>query len=324
MRTCNVNNYRIQLRVQLLVSQIGGEKHGLISVFDGTEARAVRGDQRRLRRPEPMTRRAATNRARRAQASYASPLRVALLDRDSGFVLVLAKRLERLEWKHRALSSAATADAFATMPLDALIVDLAAVGPKRWDWLEHLCDLEPDFAIVVCTGASTTAERVRALRAGVDDWLGKPCHPEELIARVEAVVGNRPRSKPRDVEPVTIGEVEIRRHQYQAFVAERSLKLTPREYQLIELFAAAGGETIEREAIYERMWGYTMSRNDRSVDVFVHKLRRKLERASPGWRYVHTHLGVGYSFAAERVEGSEAAVRKLRPRREPATSRLAA
>jgi DNA-binding response OmpR family regulator len=271
-----------------------------------------------------MTRRASTNQALGRRASHGTPLRIALLDRDKGFLLVLAKRLERLDWRHRTLSPASTASAVAALPIDALIVDLAVLGAKRWDWLEGLCDARPDFAIVVCTGSSTTGERVRALRAGADDWLSKPCHPEEVIARVEVVVGHRPRSMPRDVVPVILGEVEIRCHQYQAFVSDRSLKLTPREYQLIELFAAAGSEIIEREAIYERMWGYTMARNDRSVDVFVHKLRRKLERASPDWRYIHTHLGVGYSFAAEPADASEASVRKMRPRREPASTRLAA
>ena len=56
---------------------------------------------------------------------------------------------------------------------------------------------------------------------------------------------------------------------------------------------------LQREEIYQRVWGYTMVRGDRSVDVFVRKLRHKLERISPGWRYVHTHFGVGYRFAAE-------------------------
>ena len=61
---------------------------------------------------------------------------------------------------------------------------------------------------------------------------------------------------------------------------------------------------LEREDIYQRVWGYTMVRGDRSVDVFVRKLRQKLEAVSPGWRYVHTHFGVGYRFAAELADGS--------------------
>jgi len=56
---------------------------------------------------------------------------------------------------------------------------------------------------------------------------------------------------------------------------------------------------LQREDIYQRVWGYAMAHGDRSVDVFVRKLRSKLERHSPEWRYIHTHFGVGYRFAAE-------------------------
>ena len=59
---------------------------------------------------------------------------------------------------------------------------------------------------------------------------------------------------------------------------------------------------LEREAIYQRVWGYAMAHGDRSVDVFVRKLRQKLERASPQWRYIHTHFGVGYRFAPEHID----------------------
>jgi DNA-binding winged helix-turn-helix (wHTH) protein len=59
---------------------------------------------------------------------------------------------------------------------------------------------------------------------------------------------------------------------------------------------------LEREEIYSRLWGYAMVRGDRSVDVFVRKLRQKLEKASPGWRYIHTHFGIGYRFAAEPAD----------------------
>ena len=58
---------------------------------------------------------------------------------------------------------------------------------------------------------------------------------------------------------------------------------------------------LQREEIYERVWGYAMVHGDRSVDVFVRKLRQKLERSSPGWRYIHTHFGIGYRFAPEPV-----------------------
>ena len=98
------------------------------------------------------------------------------------------------------------------------------------------------------------------------------------------------------------GEVEIRSERFQAFVGGTSLDLTRREFELIELLAAAEGRVLEREEIYSRLWGYAMVRGDRSVDVFVRKLRQKLEKASPRWRYIHTHFGIGYRFAAESLE----------------------
>jgi len=96
--------------------------------------------------------------------------------------------------------------------------------------------------------------------------------------------------------------VEVRVDQFQAFVGGVSLDLTRREFELIELLAAAEGRVLEREEIYSRLWGYTMVRGDRSVDVFVRKLRQKLEKASPRWRYIHTHFGIGYRFAAESLD----------------------
>jgi DNA-binding response OmpR family regulator len=236
-------------------------------------------------------------------------LSVAILDRDSGFQMVLINRMQRLGWRHRMLSSRAGAKAIAAAQAQVLIVDLAILGARRWTWLARVREQCPEVRVLVCTGASTVAERVCALRMGADDWLTKPCHPEEMIARVEAITACRRRPEQRDLEPLKVGEVEIRPDQFQAFVGEASLRLTRREYQLIELLARAGGEVLTRETIYDSLWGGQMLRNDRSVDVFVHKLRRKLERASPSWHYVHTDFGIGYRLAAELRDGGE--VREL-------------
>ncbi len=230
-------------------------------------------------------------------------LRIAVLDRDSGFIQVLSKRLDRLGWEHRVLASPVPTDAVVSMRLSAVVVDLAVLGPQAWTWLERLCTALPELGIVVCTGPSTVAQRVRGLRLGADDWITKPCHPEEVIARVQSVVRRRRRSTGRaESKPVAAGEVLIRSDRFQAFVGEQSIDLTRREFELIELLAAAEGRVLEREEIYSRLWGYTMVRGDRSVDVFVRKLRQKLEKASPGWRYIHTHFGIGYRFAAESLE----------------------
>jgi DNA-binding response OmpR family regulator len=236
-------------------------------------------------------------------------LRVAVLDRDSGFIQVLSKRLDRLGWEHRVLAGPVPPDAIASMRLSALVVDLTVLAPQAWEWLERLCGALPQLGVIVCTGPSTVAQRVRGLRLGADDWITKPCHPEEVIARVQGVTRRRRRSSARaEVRPILAGEVEIRADRFQAFVGGRSLDLTRREFELIELLAAAEGRVLEREEIYSRLWGYAMVRGDRSVDVFVRKLRQKLEKSSPGWSYIHTHFGIGYRFAAESLQSPEVAL----------------
>jgi DNA-binding response OmpR family regulator len=149
---------------------------------------------------------------------------------------------------------------------------------------------------------ATVSERVRGLRAGADDWITKPCHPEELLARIQAVLRRRRAGElPTEETTIAAGELAIRPDRYDAYVAEQSASLSRKEFELLRQLAAADGRVLEREDIYQRVWGYTMARGDRSVDVFVRKLRSKLEQVSPGWRYVHTHFGVGYRFAAEPV-----------------------
>ncbi len=237
---------------------------------------------------------------RPASSAGATPLRIAVIDTDSGFLQVLSKRLERLHWEYRVLASAVPTDTIVAMRLGAVIVDLSVLGPQAWEYLDKVATELPGLPLIVCTGQSTVAQRVRGLRMGADDWLQKPCHPEELIARVEAVVRRRDQAQSRGKEgPIAAGEIEIRADRFQAFVDGLSIDLTRREFELIELLASAEGRVLEREEIYQRVWGYAMARGDRSVDVFVRKLRQKLEKASPGWRYIHTHFGVGYRFAPE-------------------------
>jgi len=226
--------------------------------------------------------------------------RLAVIDSDSGFVTVLAKRTDAAGWQLRQVTSAIPPEELVALKLNALLLDPAVLGDEGWAYLERVCGMLPDLGIVVCTGRSTVAQRVRGLRLGVDDWITKPCHPEEAIARVEAVTRRHRRSRHEvDAGPLTAGEMEIRPDQFQAFVGGDSLDLTRREFELLQLLAEAEGQVLERETIYQRVWGYAMAHGDRSVDVFVRKLRQKLERRSPGWNYIHTHFGVGYRFDPE-------------------------
>ena len=211
-------------------------------------------------------------------------LRVAIIDSDSGFIQVLGNRIESAGWRLRKFSTQVPTQELVAMKLNVVVIDINRIG------------------VVGVTDPVGVAQRVRGLRIGADDWVTKPCHPEEAVARIEAISRRRHRHRIQtDVGPTMVGEIEIRPDQFQAFVAGQSLDLTRREFELLHLLCESDGRVLERDAIYQRVWGYAMAHGDRSVDVFIRKVRQKLEKKSPGWAYIHTHFGIGYRFAAESL-----------------------
>ncbi len=103
---------------------------------------------------------------------------------------------------------------------------------------------------------------------------------------------------------LVLGNLEIRPDEVQALADGRRVGLTVREFQVLLVLARREDRVVRRADIYGEVWGGEMKRRDRSVDVFVRKVRNKLAQAAPEWTYIHTHFGVGYRFAAvaESVE----------------------
>ena len=98
-------------------------------------------------------------------------------------------------------------------------------------------------------------------------------------------------------EPVKAGEIEIRPDEFLALAGGMPLTLTVRELQLLTALVERSGRIVSREELYEVVWGEMYRKSDRSVDVYVGKLRQKLEEALPGRHLIHTHFGFGYRFA---------------------------
>jgi DNA-binding response OmpR family regulator len=100
-------------------------------------------------------------------------------------------------------------------------------------------------------------------------------------------------------EVIRAGELEIRPAEYLALAAGRALTLSVRELELLAALGRRQGRIVPRGELYETVWGAPMRAADRSVDVYVHKLRAKLANALPEWSFIHTHFGFGYRFQPE-------------------------
>jgi DNA-binding response OmpR family regulator len=186
---------------------------------------------------------------------------------------------------------------------DLVILDLMLPKMDGWRVIEDLRAQDPRVPVIVCSARTSEYDRVHGLEMGADDYVTKPFSMKELVARVTAHLRRVETHRNPDGERVvTAGSLVVDPDQVQAFADGRPVGLTPREFEVLYVLARAEGKPLPRERIYREAWGYEMMRGDRSVDVFVRKLRQKLSAAIPDTTFVQTHYGVGYRFEPVPVD----------------------
>jgi DNA-binding response OmpR family regulator len=154
--------------------------------------------------------------------------------------------------------------------------------------------------IVVVSARGTEHDRVHALEIGADDYLVKPFSMRELVARVGAAArrGVRPAEERRG-EPIEIEELRIDPREVQAYVEGSSVDLTPTEFKLLYTLAPARGPVVARAELLQKVWGRRETHRDRTVDVFVRRLRQKIDKIAPRHSFIQTRFGVGYKLEPE-------------------------
>jgi DNA-binding response OmpR family regulator len=183
---------------------------------------------------------------------------------------------------------------------DVCIVDLMLPGTDGWRLIESARSEGIGTPILVVSARGTEYDRVHALEIGADDYLVKPFSMKELVARVQATArrGTRPAQEQRG-EPIEIEELRIDPREVQAYVHGESARLTPTEFRLLYALALEGGRVVTRDELLQRIWGRRETHRDRTVDVFIRKLREKIDQRSRDHTFVQTRYGVGYKFEAQ-------------------------
>ena len=132
------------------------------------------------------------------------------------------------------------------------------------------------------------------------NWLVKPFSMKELTARVAAAARRGTRAQdPRRGDEIVIEELRLDTKNVQAYVDGRSAELTPTEFRLLYALALEQGRVLTRDELLQRLWGRRETHRDRTVDVFVKKLREKLDRPGAKHTFIQTRYGVGYKLEAE-------------------------
>jgi two-component system response regulator RegX3 len=151
--------------------------------------------------------------------------------------------------------------------------------------------------IIILTARDSEVDKVVGLELGADDYVTKPFSMKELMARVNAHLRRAElHRQPAGRTPIETDPLRIDPEQVQAYANGQSIGLTPREFEVLYALARSAGKPIPRNRLYREVWGYEMLAGDRSVDVFVRKVRQKLAKALPDHPFIQTHYGVGYRF----------------------------
>ena len=183
---------------------------------------------------------------------------------------------------------------------DVCVLDLMLPGVDGWSLIETARSEGIGTPIVVVSARGTEHDRIHTLDIGADDYLVKPFSMKELVARVRVAArrGVRAQEENRG-EAIEIEELRIDPMNVQAYVGGRSAALTPTEFRLLYALALEKGRVVTRDELLQKIWGRRQTRRDRTVDVFVRKLRDKIEACAPRHTFIQTRYGVGYKLEPE-------------------------
>ena len=180
---------------------------------------------------------------------------------------------------------------------DAIILDLMLPDVNGYAVCEELRRISPFVPIIMLTARSQESDKIRGLDAGADDYVTKPFSVNELIARMRAIFrrASRPAASPEIVE---IGEAKVSFAAHTLRVGNAEHALSFYEVELLRLLVERAGQPVSREEILQKIWGLEAGPTNRTVDNFIVKLRKKIEKHPDKPAHILTVYGFGYKLAA--------------------------
>lgn len=221
-------------------------------------------------------------------------MRILIIEDDVRLADLIARVLRQEHFDVEIAHDGTTGlDLALTGTFDAAIVDRMLPGMDGVSLIRELRDAHVDTPALMLTARGELHERVEGLRAGADDYLGKPFAFDELLARLDAIL----RRRERPIVDVTIGAsgLSLRQQDESVSIGDRSVGLTHREYVLLETLVRHAGQTVPRDTLLEKVWGYDTDPAGNVVELYVHYVRRKLASlGDAGKDLITTVRGIGY------------------------------
>lgn len=189
---------------------------------------------------------------------------------------------------------------FGEESFDLIILDLMLPEISGLDICRSIRK-DSDVPIIMVTAKDSEADRVTGLELGADDYVTKPFSVRELMSRVRAVLRRTTTSTTtnKNDKSIKCGNIEINLSKYEAKVDDKSIDLTPREFELLYAFCENEGNLMSREQIFDEIWGYSFIGNTKTLDVHIQRIREKIEKDPREPKRLVTIRGVGYKLVTD-------------------------
>ena len=226
--------------------------------------------------------------------------KVLVVDDDRFLLDNLRKLLEREGYRVEAVASGEEAlTAMVREPSDLVLLDLGLPGIDGIATCRRLRG-KWHTPVIMLTSRGDSIDKVIGLEVGADDYLTKPFEPKELMARVRAQLrrSREYKADPEKSKAMTIGDLTIDFQKRDVLVFGQPADLTNREFELVAYLAKNLGRAIARDQLFETVWGYDLDFNSNSLDVYIYRIRKRIEQDPAKPRYLHTMRGFGYKMVS--------------------------
>lgn len=225
-------------------------------------------------------------------------MQILIVDDERSLVKGLKYTLEREGFEvHAAYNGQEALDFLCDSRVDIIILDLMLPKVDGLDVCRRIRQQGNKTPIIMLTAKGDDVDKIIGLELGADDYMAKPFNPRELVARIRAVL--RRASTTDQTGVITFGELHIDSGRRLVTVKGNSVVLSVREFDLLITMAKRPGFTFTREMLLEQVWGHDYFGDTRVVDVYIRRVREKIEPDPAHPRWIITRWGVGYAFEGE-------------------------